>query len=195
MKRLLPLLIILFAACGPDVYTPKPRGYYRIELPTRSYQKFNTPGFPYTFEYPTYGKITNDTSYTGSKSEKPYWINVDFPSLGGKIYLSYKSIDNAQSLNKLIEDAYVMTVEAHNKRADNIEPIVFHNKQYNVHGLFYNVSGNAASAYQFFATDSTKHFLRGALYFEVSPNADSLKPVNEFLRTDIQHILETLRWQ
>ena len=188
------LLILIIASCRPDVYTPKPRGYYRVDLPARQYQNFNNASFPYSFEYPVYGKILNDTAFKGGNEETPYWINIDFPSLGGRIYLSYKLIKPGTGLDKLIEDAYTMTVTVHDKRADNIEEFTFHNDSTHVHGLFYNVSGNAASAYQFYATDSVKHFIRGALYFDVSPNADSLKPVNEFLKSDIEHILKTLQW-
>ena len=195
MRYIIPILFILtIASCRPEVYTPKPRGYYRVDMPARQYQNFDRLGFPYSFEYPVYGKISNDTSFNGAKEETPYWINIDFPSLGGRIYLSYKIISQKAEIHQLIEDAYTMTVTVHDKRADNIQEYTFHNDSTHVHGLFYNVSGNAASAYQFYATDSVKHFIRGALYFDVSPNADSLKPINEFLRGDIEHILKTLQW-
>ncbi len=195
MRYLLAILFIaLISSCKPETYVPKPRGYYQIDLPQRQYQQFNNATFPYSFEYPVYGEITKDTNMTGARPETPYWINIDFPTLGGRIYLSYKQVTPAQPIYKLIEDAYTMSVDAHDKRADYIEQNVFHNDTTHVHGLFYKVGGNAASAYQFFATDSSKHFLRGALYFDVTPNADSLKPVNEFLKTDIEHILHTLRW-
>jgi gliding motility-associated lipoprotein GldD len=139
-----------------------------------------------------YGKIIPDTNFFGEKPENPYWINIDFPSLGGRIYVSYKIIGPNQTLDKLIEDTYEMTA-FHTKKADYIADMVF--DTLNVHGIFYNVTGNAASAYQFYATDSVKHFLRGALYFDVTPNADSLKPVNEFLKTDMEHMIGTLRWR
>ena len=189
------LLLVVLGACKPETYTPKPRGYYKIDLPARNYRQFNDAGFPYSFEYPTYGNITNDTNFFGQRPENPYWINMDFADLGGRIYLSYKIISPSQPLSKLVEDAYTMTYKAHDKKADYIEPFVFHNNAGHVHGLLYNVGGNAASAYQFYATDSVKHFIRGALYFNATPNADSLKPVNEFLLTDIQHILQTLSWK
>jgi gliding motility-associated lipoprotein GldD len=188
------LIIMAVASCKPESYTPKPRGYYLIDLPEKSYQSFNNPNFPYSFDYPTYGKISNDTGSSILRPENPYWINIDYPSLGGRIYLSYKIISPQQPLDKLIEDAYQMTYKAHDKKADYIQPYTFHMDSVNVHGMLYNVEGNAASAYQFFATDSVKHFLRGALYFEVSPNADSLKPVNEFLSSDIENMIKTLRW-
>ena len=191
---LLLCLTIGLVACRPETYTPKPRGYYEIALPRRGYQSFNDPSFPYSFEYPTYGRIVRDTSFFGQKPENPYWINIDIPSLGGSIYISYKAIGANQTLNKVIEDTYEMTM-FHTKRADNIEDVVFHNDDAHVHVILYNVTGNAASAYQFYLTDSVKHYLRGALYFDVSPNADSLKPVNQFLSADLKHIMETLRWK
>lgn len=186
-------LTVLYTACKPEPYTPRPRGYYQIPLPEHAYQTFDVPGFPYSFEYPTYGKIVQDTSFFGQRPENPYWINIEFPELNGAIYLSYKQIGQKYSLQHLLEDAHEMSF-FHDKRADYINDTVFHNT-HNVVGLIYTVGGNAASAYQFFATDSVSHFLRGALYFDVSPNADSLKPVNEFLKQDMEHLLGTLRWR
>lgn len=196
MKYLIAALFLsLMVACKPETYTPKPRGYFLINFPEHAYTEFNDPTFPYRFQYPIYGKIVKDTTFFGEKPENPYWINIDFPDLGGRVYLSYKAINASQPIEKLMEDAYKMTETVHNKRADYIEPINFHIDSVKVHGLFYNVGGNAASAYQFYATDYEKHFLRGALYFDVTPNADSLKPVNEFLRTDIEYVLKSLRWK
>lgn len=187
------LLFLAIASCRPEAYTPKPRGYARIDTPEHAYQLFNRPGFPYTFEYPVYGSITRDSNVAGIKPDNPYWINVDFPKLGGTIYLSYKVIDATHSLPQLLDDTHQMSFFL-TKRADYMNTPVFHTDN-NVHGVLYQVGGNAASAYQFFATDSTEHFLRGALYFNTTPNADSLRPVTDFLQRDIRHMLETLKWQ
>lgn len=189
------LLAIFLFSCKPATYTPKPRGYYQIALPEHKYKQFNEGSFPYTFEFPVYGNIIKDSSFYGKMPENPYWINIDFPKLGGRIYISYKAIQAGQSLEKLMEDSYEMSVTVHSKRADYIDDFNFNNPENNVYGIFYSVGGDAASAYQFYATDSIKNFIRGALYFDVSPNADSLKPVNDFLRKDIEHMLHTLRWQ
>ena len=196
MRRIFALLacITLVAACRPETYVPKPRGYYHIEFPERGYQTFNDPRYPYSFEYPTYGRVIPDTNFFGQKPENPYWINVEFPSLGGTVFLSYKIISPSQTIDRLVEDAYEMTV-FHTKKADYIENAMLYDDSNKVYGQFYNVTGNAASAYQFYATDSVKHYLRGALYFDVSPNADSLLPVNEFLQEDMLHMLKTLRWK
>lgn len=195
MTRYLAVIAVclLFAACRPETYTPKPRGYYRVVFPEHKYQAFNKPEYPYSFEYPVYANIEKDTVFFDTKPENPYWINMNIPSLGGSIYISYKEISAQQPLQKLLDDSYRMSF-FHTKRADYINDPGFHNEANHVYGIFYDVGGNAASAYQFYATDSVKHFLRGALYFDVTPNADSLRPINDFLKVDMEHMLETLKW-
>lgn len=195
IRYIIPIfLCCLLLSCGPDTYTPKPRGYYEIALPQRAYQPFDKPEYPYSFDYPVYGKIIKDTVYFDGKTENPYWINLDFPTLGGRIYISYKEIKPSQPLEKLLEDSYKLSYY-HDKKADYINDPNFSNATNHVYGVFYNIGGNAASSYQFYATDSVKHFLRGSLYFDVSPNADSLKPVNNFLKKDMEHMLSTLKWK
>ena len=193
--RILCLLFLIaaFASCKPETYAPKPRGYARMDTPRHAYQLFDSAGFPYAFEYPAYGRITHDTGMGGMKPDNPYWMNIDFPELGGTFYLSYKTIDAAHPLAGLMDDTHEMSFYL-TKRADYMNTPSFHLPG-GVNGILYDVGGNSASAYQFFATDSTKHFLRGALYFNVTPNADSLRPVTEFLHTDMEHLIHTLRWK
>jgi gliding motility-associated lipoprotein GldD len=195
MQRLFSffILLLLFASCRPETYTPKPRGYARVDFPKRAYIKFEEAGFPYSFEIPVYSHVEHDTLFLGKKPENPYWINILFPSLGGQIYVSYKEISATQPLSKLLQDSHEMSFTVHSKRADYIDENAFQLGN-RVYGIIYDVGGNAASSYQFIATDSVKHFLRGALYFDVTPNADSLKPINEFLKKDLEHLLQTLTW-
>lgn len=192
---LLSFSLLFLASCRPEVYTPKPRGYFRVDLPEHAYQEFSLPDFPYRFSYPVYGILERDSLFFGQKPENPYWINIDFPDIGGRIYMSYKMISPGQTLGKLLEDAHEMSFTVHSKRADYIEEQVFFHPDKNVYGILYHAGGNAASAYQFIATDSARHFIRGALYFNVSPNVDSLRPANDFLKKDIVHLIETLSWR
>jgi gliding motility-associated lipoprotein GldD len=191
---ILSFFILLIAACRPDTYVPKPRGYFNIELPERAYQHFNEPGFPYEFDYPVYGKIKRDTVFGGRRAENPYWINIEFPTFSGKIYISYKDIRGVSTFDSLLEDAHQLSYTAHGKKADYIDTRVFNNGN-GARGIFYKMGGNTATQYQFFATDSIKHFLRGALYFDVTPNVDSLQPVNDFLKKDMDRLISTLRWK
>lgn len=197
MNKLIAIMVacILFTACRPEVYTPKPRGYFHIELPEKEYTTFDTVGFPYKFEYPVYGKVVANIDFFGEKAENPYWLNVEFPTIGGKIYISYKNINKSNSLENLHGDFYQMTYTVHEKKADYIQDFYREDNDRKVYTAFFNVTGDAASAYQFYATDSAHHYIRGALYFEATPNADSLKPLNDFLKDDITHLLETLEWK
>jgi gliding motility-associated lipoprotein GldD len=179
-------------ACNSD-YTQKPRGYYNIELPKKSYQLFDKPGYPYSFEYPVYGNIVRDSLFFEKQPENPYWINIDFPQFNGRIHISYKEIGK-NKFDSLVNDAYTLSYKQHTYRASSIKPEPFTTPT-GVEGVFFTLKGNAATSTQFFATDSVKHFLRGALYFGVTPNEDSLAPVNQFLREDLMHLINTLKWK
>jgi len=189
----LPLaLLCLLAACRPTAPVPKPRGYFRYELPEHAYQRFDSASFPFSFEYPVYGRITEDTEL--NREEKaPYWINVTFPEWDATIYLSYKAITPSNTLDQLVAESFNLSSK-HDVRADYIKTPEFRTRN-GLRGVFYNVGGNTASAYQFFITDENRHFLRGALYFNTTPNADSLSPVTEFLRKDMDQLVETLQFK
>ena len=186
------LLLFFASACNSD-YVPQPRGYFKIDFPEKKYQRFDRPGYPYTFEYPTYAQIVQDTLFFEAKPENPYWINVDFPQFGSRIHLSYKEIGR-NKFDSLVNDAFTLSYKQHTYKASAIEPVPFETDN-NISGVFFNLKGNAATANQFFATDSVRHFLRGALYFAATPNEDSLRPVNNFLKADIEHLIETLQWR
>ena len=184
-------LIAFFFSCNSP-YTPRPRGYFRIPFPEHTYQQFDKPGYPYSFEYPVYAQVVQDTSFFEAKPENPYWINIDFPQFNARIYISYKQV-KSNNFDNLREDAYKMTYK-HTYKATSIEDSLMQTPL-GIHGVFFNVGGNAATAKQFFVSDSVKHFLRGALYFDAAPNEDSLGIVNRFLEEDMKHIINTLRWK
>jgi len=173
-------------------YVPKPAGYFKIEFPQKAYQTFNEPGFPYSFEFPVYAKIVRDSSFFGDTPENPWWINIEFPQFNGRVYVSYKIIGQYK-LDKLLNDAFNLT-NKQSVKASSIDQSLI-NTPNGVHGMFFKVNGDVATANQFFLTDSTKNFLRGALYFDTTPNQDSLKPVNDFLVQDLQHIINTFKWK
>ncbi len=185
---LVPVMIMALAtACTTD-YSPKPRGYFRIDLPKKEYVLFDST-FPYTFEYPAYAEIVRDKM----ADNEPYWINIDFPRFNGRIHLSYKVVDN--NLLSYLEDSRTFVMK-HIPKASAIDDSVVLRRDDRVFGLIYEIDGiGVASPSQFFATDSSRHFLRGALYFSHVPNNDSLAPVIEFLRDDIRHLLATLQWK
>ncbi len=185
------LLIIFLASCNSDSI-PKPKGYFAIEFPEKKYLLFDKPDYPYTFEYPVYGNVIKDSTFFDDKPENDYWVNIDFPTFEGRLHLSYKKIGLNQ-FDKLVDDAFKMT-DKHSLKASSIDEIPVSGGQ-GVNGFIFDVGGNAATGKQFFVTDSTTHFLRGALYFNSSPNYDSIQPVEQFLYKDMQHLIETLKWR
>jgi len=181
------LIAFLSYSCG-DNYVPKPRAYFRIDLPEKEYKRLDTI-YPYSFEYPVYSKVIPDNS---ANSEK-YWINLVFPRFKGKIHISYKKIND--NLFDYLEDSRNLAIK-HIPKANAINELLYVNEDSRVFGLIYEIKGTgAASPYQFYVTDSLNHFVRGSLYFYVRPNNDSLAPVIDFIHDDIKHLINTFRWE
>lgn len=189
-RLIIALLVISFAISCNKGQSPRPRGYFRIDLPEKSYRLFDSV-YPYTFEFPVYSELLADTH----ELSEPYWMNLVFPSYKGTIHLSYKPVRSRDDLMQYFDDARVFA-QRHIPKATAIREEVISHDENRVFGLFYQIRGReAASPIQFYVTDSTAHFLRGALYFEASPNNDSLAPVIRFIEDDIRHMLESLRWK
>jgi gliding motility-associated lipoprotein GldD len=211
MKYFFSLIVIALIVSCNSTYTSKKEGYYKIDFPERAYTTFNDPTYPYTFEYPVYARVDKDSSYFESLSKNPYWINIDFPSFNGKIFISYKNIGGTSvykvkipgggyrdsigknDFEKMVNDSYNLTYK-NDVKAYSIEDSVMHTPN-GLTGIFFRLSGNVATAKQFFLSDTLHHFLRGALYFDATPNEDSLRPVNAFLQQDMKHIINTMKWK
>lgn len=185
------ITLVIFSACNSD-YTPKPKGYFKIDFPQKQYRVFQQTGYPYSFEYPVYANVIKDSSFFGEATENPWWINIDYPQFNGRVHISYKQV-GLNKLDKLVNDAFTMT-NKHNLKAYSIDDSLMVTPN-NVHGLFFKVGGNVATANQFFLTDSVTHFLRGALYFDATPNEDSLGIVNRFVLEDLKHMINTFKWK
>jgi gliding motility-associated lipoprotein GldD len=192
MRTFISFLVLIFIFSCNSEYVPKPRGYFTIDFPQHQYQVFDKPGFPYKFEYPVYAQVIQDTTFFEKAPENPYWINIDFPRFSGRIYISYKEIGK-NSFDKLKDDAYKLTYK-HTYKATSIEDSPIYTPL-GVSGIFFTVGGNAATGKQFFLSDSVHHFLRGALYFDTTPNEDSLSIVNKFLEEDMLHLINTFEWK
>lgn len=207
---LLPIACCLLLSACNSTYTSKKKGYYKIDFPQRKYVAFHQDGFPYSFEYPAYAQVVKDTTYFEQDAQNPYWVNIDFPTFGARIFLSYKAIGGKSTykvkqangsykdslgvnvFDYMVKDAFKLTSK-NESVASSIKDSLFHT-QNGITGVFFRVGGNAATAKQFFMSDTTKNFFRGALYFDVTPNADSLRPVQDFLQKDLDHFISTFKW-
>lgn len=185
---LLFLITFLFISCGNE-YSPKPRAYFRIEFPEKKYLTYSGD-CPYTFEFPEYAQVRQDSS----RDSKPCWLNVNYPQFNGRIHLSYQPISSAAEFNQLTEDARTFAFK-HTVKATAIDEGTISYPGEKVYGIYYSIDGNTASSVQFYLTDSTKNYLRGALYFNEQPRLDSIQPVLDFVKKDIDQMIKTFKWK
>ena len=192
-KLIIPLavmvLAIIAASCDDnDNYLPKPRGYFRIDLPEKSYSRVDTIE-RYSFECPNYAHLTYDRFSPNEKN----WINVEMPQFKGSIHLTHKPVNG--NLGEYLEDVHTM-VTKHLQKANGMHDSLIVNDEHQVYGLFIEMDGKGvATPMQFYLTDSTDNFVRGALYFNFLPNNDSMQPVIHFIREDIDHLIGTFEWK
>ena len=177
------LLVTALSSCEGD-YIPKPKGYFRIHLAEKNYER-TTDDCPFSFEYPDICEISNKNSQC--------WMNIQYPKHNATVHLTYKVLDEKNKL-KILKDASNLAYE-HTSKAEGIEGTRYANDGNKTYGMLFDIYGNAASNIQFFATDSSKHLLRGSLYFNSVPNSDSIAPVKDYIRQDIVRIMESLEWK
>lgn len=195
MNKILAILlfnIFLVSACDDVVYTPKPRAYPKIDYPVKAYQVFDKDYCKFTFEYPQYAKIQQDTLFFDERPEDPCWFDIFLPSFDARIHCSYFPIGKENTFDQLNHDAFELA-DKHNLKADYIEDFII-KKPNGVSGIAFNLKGAVASPFQFILTDSTKHFLRGSLYFNTKARPDSLAPVVDFVKKDIMQMINTFEW-
>jgi len=184
------ILLISLNACSNEVdYVPKPHAYPRVMLPVKTYSPIQKEESPYQFEIPQYASIVEDKS-----AESPFWYNVEFPVFDATLHFTYYNFKNNVELDSMITDTRSLVYKHLQKAEDIIEdPVNAYNP--NLRGLIYHIQGNTATNLNFYATDSSQNFLRGALYFNQKTDKDSVLPIYQYLMQDVQHILKTLTWK
>ena len=191
MKKIpfLLILVLMLAVGCENNYIPKPKGFLRLDLPKKTYVPFDSVGFPYSFYIPDYVQIKTDDK----NPNEPYWINLDYKPFNAVLYLSYKKVNN--NLDVYLEDSRGF-VNKHIPKANAINEKNYINTSEKVFGLVFDIEGSgAASPLQFYLTDSTQNFVRGALYFNFTPNNDSLAPVINYIKQDVTYMIESFKWK
>ena len=189
MKLTILLVLFLFILGCEDSYTPKPKGYNRLTLPAHEYSAL-PDSLPYGFEISTAAKILRDSSYIAER----YWIDLFYPDITANIQITYKNLNqDAQFLKELVNDSYRLTSK-HQIKAYSIEESVVKTPSGKT-AVIAELEGEVPSQFQFFITDSTDNFLRGALYFRTSTKNDSLAPAIEYMKIDAMHLINTLVWK
>jgi len=179
---------LLLISCSPD-YQPKPKGYNRLVLPETDYQLLPDT-LPYQFEYSRSAKLLKDTSWISER----HWVEIYYPQLKANIHITYKLIHGKEALLKeLLNDAYNLTSKQQIK-ASSIDELITRTPSGKT-AVISEIAGEVPSQFQFTMTDSTKNFLRGALYFNVRVQNDSLAPAIDFMKKETLHLINTLQWK
>ena len=178
-SRLLLFLLVLLLSCNND-YTPKPKALIKLDFPKKEYERIAI-NCPFDFEFPVYSKL--------KKKNNNCLIDIVFPNQNGVLYLSYFELEN--NLDEHAKQSQKLAYK-HNVNANS--PQFYVNDSLKVYGVLYDYNGMSATAAQFYLTDSVNHFFRGALYFNTEIN-DSILPINNFLKFDVKHLIETFRWK
>lgn len=185
----LPLLLLFISACQNNDYSPKPKGYFRIVYPEKKYTEFNSSA-PFSFEYPVYARIEADKKADARQN----WYNMHFTQFNGYLHLTYYGVANKTEYNQMVEDARKLAFK-HTIKASAIDQKIINFPERKVYGVYYAIEGNTASSVQFFLTDSTNNYFRGALYFNERPQYDSIEPVVKFIKKDIDKMISTFKWK
>ncbi len=180
---------ILLASCGEEQRPlPKPKGYFRIDLPEKDYVKVDTLQ-RYAFDVPSYAQLTHDPFAPEEKN----WVNVEMPCFKASIHLTHKEVKG--NLGEYLEDVHTMLTK-HLQKANGMNDSLIINPEHQVYGMMIEMDGKGvATPLQFYLTDSTANFVRGALYFNFVPNNDSMQPVIESIRQDIDKMIGTFEWK
>ena len=176
------LLFVFMFSCSTD-YTPKPRAFFKINLPKKEYSEFKDNKYNFSFLYPNYSKIEFD--------EKSQFLDINFYKFSGKLHLTYVNLDD--NLSAHIEQSRSLAYK-HNNQADVISEQIYINEKNKVFGMLYDYEGITATSSQFYLTDSIDHFFRGSFYFNTEIN-DSIAPINNFVKEDIRFLIESFRWE
>ncbi len=183
MRVVIALAVLLtLMSCGDDVLI-KPKAELRLDYDKAVYSPYSN-NCAYSFYKNNIALITEKNNCG---------VNITYPQMKATLYLTYQEV-NDSNLDSLLRDAQKLTYD-HSIKAESIPEQPFVNPDEDVYGMFYMINGNAATQAQFYATDSLKHFITGALYFEAKPNFDSIYPAVVYLRNDIRRIMETLKWE
>jgi gliding motility-associated lipoprotein GldD len=185
------IAVLMYACSSGNDYVPKPRAYPRMDLPAMAYRLFDSAEIPYKCEIPVYSAMEKDSM--GIYTRKPNWYNLNFRPFNATLHLTYHRFQNWNQFDSLMNDTRKL-VNKHIQRAEDIaeEPLA---PSAGVRGMLFEIEGNTATNLNFYLTDSAKHFVRGALYFNSQTSLDSTAPVFSRMKEDIRHLINTFSWR
>ena len=182
------LLLSGVLSCTNAGSMPKPKGFYRIEIPEAQYRDFSLPDLPYSFNVSQL--VTVELPLEGTAVDR---LNLAYTTLNARIYCSYQNITLA-TLSMLEEECREL-VSRNAGKAEAIAEQAYENQDIQVYGTLFRIEGETVSPFRFILTDSANHFFHGALYYECKPNVDSLAPVTKYLNDNVIELIQSFHWK
>ena len=196
MKSLVPIftiiLLICFSSCAKkqDVPIPKPIGYFRLATPETSYQHWDSI-LPFTFDYSKHASLSFQP-----KKDNVYWVDIQYPSLSAVLKMSCFPIENNSLYHLMWAEEEQVMFHVERRMADDIQYATVNDPYERVFGRLYELEGKyVATPFKFWLTDSSRYFVKGALYFDFAPNNDSLTPIIDYLKKDALFMVESWKWK
>lgn len=182
-------IILLATGCAspepPE--NPKPKGYFRIEVPEAAYQTLDTT-LPFRFDYSQYAVCKFER-----KPENTIWLYLSYPQFNADLNITYLKLHNDLHERIIAENELITN---HYKMADDVEYSIIDAPEQHIFGQIYDIRGKSvACPLSFWMTDSVQHYFRGSLYFNHAPNNDSVQPLIDFIREDVLQLIETFEWK
>lgn len=189
MHKILILISLGFAliSCGEEQFTPKPPTYLRLELPDAKYRDYEDEcgySFKLNENYTVEKAPVQDESFTCHR-------RIQLGALNGTVFFRFINMTEpvAYYINNSIDE-----VEVHQVKATNIQDKQIVRQEDRVFGTVFELQGDVATPFQFYLTDSTERFIYAEILFNSRPNYDSLKPSLEYLKKDLDTLLQTFEW-
>ncbi len=179
---------LLFFSCSDYVATPKPLAFPRIDFPAETiYRTFSNGTCPFTFEYPAIAAVSRDAADS-------CWVDISFPQYDTKWYITYRNAsENGKSRAQHFEE-YRTLVYKHTKKATEIKEtqVAFPSG----YGTLFEIYGSVGTPAELFVSDTAgQNIAMLSCYYRTAEKNDSLAPVTSYMKAQIAHALETLKWK
>ena len=189
MRNYIFIIFIVFFGCE-NYFLPKQSAYLRLDYPKPQYKLINDKDFPFFFEANTRLSEISDIDINPESID----FIINYNKLNAQINFQYKNVNSNEKLNAYILDLK-MTIETHSTMANSVKIKDYSLKEKNIFGRIFDLSGDVASPYQFYLTDSTNNIISGLVYFNIKPNYDSILPAINYIENDIIHLIESFNWK
>lgn len=177
------LLLLIFTGCEDKNLVPKPSTYLETDLPDHLYSVFED-SCGYVYQLQNSFKVETAPNSCNRK--------IDLGPLNGTMFVYYWNMDKPLSfyVNNANDE-----VGNHKLKARKIEDERIIRSDRRVFGTLFSLQGDVATPYQFYLTDSTDRFLYAEILFNSTPNYDSLKPSLDYLKIDLDTLIQTFEWK